>query len=67
MFVVQVKEMIAKEGWKPNCALVILDFLIRRGIMTPDTGGLGGPEMLAHTNAHIHTPCEQPEKIVNLT
>lgn len=33
----KVKEMIVQDIWKPNCAFVILDFLIRHGIMTPDT------------------------------
>ncbi|KAK7499465.1 hypothetical protein BaRGS_00009117 [Batillaria attramentaria] len=37
--ILEVKEMIVRDGWKPNCALVILDFLIRHGIMTPDKEG----------------------------
>nr|DBA32196.1 TPA: hypothetical protein GDO54_000005 [Pyxicephalus adspersus] len=34
---VQVKEAIATEEFKPNCALVVLDFLLRRGFIQPDT------------------------------
>ncbi|CAI9593204.1 unnamed protein product [Staurois parvus] len=33
----KVREAIATEEFKPNCALVILDFLMRRGHVQPDT------------------------------
>ncbi|XP_022107256.1 nudix hydrolase 20, chloroplastic-like isoform X1 [Acanthaster planci] len=33
----EVKDRIASQEFKPNCALVILDFLIRRGFLTADT------------------------------
>lgn len=33
----EVKEHLAKGEFKPNCALVILDFFIRHGVLTPDT------------------------------
>ncbi|XP_033109622.1 nudix hydrolase 20, chloroplastic-like [Anneissia japonica] len=33
----EVKEKIASGEFKPNCALVILDFLIRHGYISPDT------------------------------
>ncbi|KAM3910361.1 uncharacterized protein RB166_021035, partial [Leptodactylus fuscus] len=33
----QVKDAIATQEFKPNCALVILDFLIRKGHIQPDT------------------------------
>jgi len=32
----QVKEALAKEDFKPNCALVILDFLIRHGVYSKE-------------------------------
>ena len=34
----QVKEKIATDQFKPNCALVVLDFLMRHGLITPDSG-----------------------------
>ncbi|XP_031570665.1 nudix hydrolase 20, chloroplastic-like [Actinia tenebrosa] len=33
----KVKEMIVTDEFKPNCALVILDFLIRHGVISADT------------------------------
>lgn len=33
----KVREAIATEEFKPNCALVVLDFLLRRGHVQPDT------------------------------
>ncbi|CAI9744282.1 nudix hydrolase 20, chloroplastic-like isoform X1 [Octopus vulgaris] len=33
----EIKKKILEEDFKPNCGLVILDFLIRMGIITPDT------------------------------
>ncbi|PVD24820.1 hypothetical protein C0Q70_15306 [Pomacea canaliculata] len=33
----KVKELIIGDGFKPNCALVILDFFIRHGIITADS------------------------------
>lgn len=32
----QVQEAMAKGQFKPNCAMVLLDFFIRHGILTPD-------------------------------
>ncbi|XP_078369139.1 uncharacterized protein LOC144653086 isoform X2 [Oculina patagonica] len=32
----KVKEKIATDEFKPNCALVVLDFMIRHGLVTPD-------------------------------
>lgn len=34
----QVKDLIATEDFKPNCAMVVLDFLIRHSFIEPDTG-----------------------------
>ena len=34
----KVKTLIATDEFKPNSALVILDFLIRHGFIEPDTG-----------------------------
>ena len=33
-----MKEKIATDEFKPNCALVVLDFMIRHGLVTPDNG-----------------------------
>uniref|UniRef100_A0A0L8GAF1 Nudix hydrolase domain-containing protein n=1 Tax=Octopus bimaculoides TaxID=37653 RepID=A0A0L8GAF1_OCTBM len=33
----EIKKKILEEDFKPNCALIILDFLVRMGIVTPDT------------------------------
>ena len=41
-FSLQVKTEIASGEFKPNCALVILDFLIRKGYLSVDTGQLAG-------------------------
>ena len=38
LFISQVKELIATNEFKPNCALVLLDFFIRHGTIDPDTG-----------------------------
>ncbi|XP_066017658.1 uncharacterized protein [Pocillopora verrucosa] len=32
----KVKEKIATDEFKPNCALVVLDFMVRHGFVTPD-------------------------------
>lgn len=29
---------MATDEFKPNCALVVLDFMIRHGLITPDNG-----------------------------
>lgn len=31
-----MKDEIATDDFKPNCALVVLDFLIRNGFVSPD-------------------------------
>ena len=37
MTIPQVQEALVQEGlFKPNCAVVMLDFLIRHGFVTPD-------------------------------
>ncbi|XP_012675552.2 thiamin pyrophosphokinase 2 [Clupea harengus] len=33
----KVKELLVTEEFKPNCALVVLDFLIRHSVIQPDT------------------------------
>nr|XP_040048349.1 thiamin pyrophosphokinase 2 isoform X1 [Gasterosteus aculeatus aculeatus] len=33
----QVKELLATDDFKPNCAMVVLDFLIRHSFIDPDT------------------------------
>lgn len=37
-----MKEKIATDEFKPNCALVVLDFMIRHGLVTPDKDKPGG-------------------------
>jgi 8-oxo-dGTP pyrophosphatase MutT (NUDIX family) len=32
----EIKEQLAQGKWKPNCALVMLDFFARHGIITPE-------------------------------
>lgn len=32
----EIKEQLAQGRWKPNCALVMLDFFVRHGIITPE-------------------------------
>lgn len=32
----EVREQLAAGRWKPNCAVIILDFFARRGILTPE-------------------------------
>lgn len=32
----EVRESLKKGEWKPNCAVVIIDFLMRHGILTPE-------------------------------
>ncbi|KAI9758212.1 MAG: hypothetical protein M1815_004413 [Lichina confinis] len=32
----EVQDALARDEFKPNCAMVMLDFLIRHGILTPD-------------------------------
>lgn len=32
----EVREQLAAGRWKPNCAVITLDFLVRMGILTPD-------------------------------
>jgi len=36
--IVQIKSEMEAGTFKPNCALVILNFMIRHGIITPDSG-----------------------------
>lgn len=38
----QIKSEIEAGHFKPNCALVIVNFMIRHGIITPDSGRLHG-------------------------
>ena len=37
-FLLQVKNKLATDDFKPNCALVVLDFMIRHGFVSPDNG-----------------------------
>lgn len=34
----QLKEAIIRDDFKPNCAVAVLDFLIRHGFITPEQG-----------------------------
>jgi hypothetical protein len=38
LFDLQIKKSIIGEEFKPNCALVIVDFMFRHGLITPDNG-----------------------------
>ncbi|CRG84360.1 putative protein YJR142W [Talaromyces islandicus] len=33
----EVKQSLSGGEWKPNCSMVIIDFLVRHGIITPDS------------------------------
>lgn len=37
----QVKDLVATDDFKPNSAMVVLDFLIRHSFIEPDTGWCG--------------------------
>ncbi|KAK7102106.1 hypothetical protein V1264_020378 [Littorina saxatilis] len=47
----KVKELIIQDNFKPNCALIVLDFLIRHGFITADSD----PEYCFMVE-QIHTP-----------
>lgn len=32
----EIQEQLAQGLWKPNCAMIMLDFLVRHGILTPE-------------------------------
>ena len=38
LFFSQLQYLITSDDFKPNCSLVVLDFMIRKGIITPDSG-----------------------------
>ncbi len=33
-----MKELLVTDDFKPNCAMVVLDFLIRHSFIEPDSG-----------------------------
>lgn len=51
----EIQEQLSQGLWKPNCALIMLDFLLRHGIYTlenePDY-----EELCARSHRHIHFP-----------
>ena len=47
-----MKEKIATDEFKPNCALVVLDFMIRHGLVTPDNGEVAA-SMIFYFVEHI--------------
>ena len=52
-FSFQLKELITKEVFKFNCAVVVLDFLIRHGYVTPDNGTIYDVlQIVLHVNRH---------------
>ncbi|KAI8089486.1 NUDIX hydrolase domain-like protein [Halteromyces radiatus] len=51
----QVKDSILKGDWKPNCALVAIDFMIRHGHITPDNE----PDFI-DIMYHLHRKLEFP-------
>uniref|UniRef100_A0A8C1RX40 Nudix hydrolase 24, chloroplastic-like n=1 Tax=Cyprinus carpio TaxID=7962 RepID=A0A8C1RX40_CYPCA len=45
----KVKDLLVSEEFKPNCAMVVLDFLIRHAIIEPDSGLLhSGGQISGH-------------------
>ena len=38
LYALQVKSEIAKRNFKPNCVLVILQFFLQHGLISPDNG-----------------------------
>lgn len=52
----EVKESLRKGEWKPNCAVVVIDFFIRHGILTPENE----PDYLEIV-ARIHRRLEFPK------
>ena len=51
----QVKETILNNEWKPNCALVTIDFMVRHGIITADNE----PDFI-DISARLHRRLEFP-------
>lgn len=52
----QVKELVATDDFKPNCALVVLDFLIRHSFIEPDSGWSSAlPPLLTSTIQSIES------------
>lgn len=51
----QVQEHMAKGEFKPNCALVVLDFFIRRGILTKEN-----EENYEEIKSRLHRELEFP-------
>ncbi|KAB8342719.1 hypothetical protein FH972_022320 [Carpinus fangiana] len=60
--VAAVKDALAKGEFKPNCALVLLDFFIRHGILTPE-GERDYPEIVARLHRILEFPCAVPARI----
>ncbi|KKA25272.1 Thiamine diphosphokinase [Rasamsonia emersonii CBS 393.64] len=52
----EVKESLRRGEWKPNCAVVVIDFFIRHGILTPENE----PDYLEIV-ARIHRRLEFPK------
>ena len=55
----EIREQLAAGRWKPNCALVMLDFFVRRGILTPENDP-GYEEM--RTRVHREMPFPGPHQ-----
>ncbi|XP_044534154.1 nudix hydrolase 20, chloroplastic-like [Gracilinanus agilis] len=51
----KVQEAVHSGGFKPNCALVVVDFLLRHGLLHPDQGKDQGQEGTAR-RARLPTP-----------
>ncbi|KAK3353532.1 NUDIX hydrolase domain-like protein [Lasiosphaeria hispida] len=51
----EIQEQLAQGMWKPNCALVMLDFFLRHGILTPENEP-HYEELRARAHRPIHFP-----------
>ncbi len=50
----QVRDLLGRGAFKPNCAVVMLDFFIRHGIMKPDEEGY--LEIIARSHRRMEFP-----------
>ncbi|AEO66757.1 e3654fb6-1cff-4cbd-90c0-9382abe018d9 [Thermothielavioides terrestris] len=51
----EIQEQLAQGLWKPNCAIIMLDFFVRHGILTPENEPYYD-ELLARTHRFIPFP-----------
>jgi 8-oxo-dGTP pyrophosphatase MutT (NUDIX family) len=51
----EIQEQLAQGLWKPNCAMIMLDFFVRHGILTPENEPYYD-ELRARAHRHIPFP-----------